>query len=397
MMTSNLHNKYTYRCQSDLTRERVVIDNSTMNELIINGYKCINFSSNDYLGLAQHPKVMAAFIHGINEYGFGSGSSSMVAGFYKVQQELENSFASWLQVDKAILFNSGYMANLGVIASLVGRRHVVLADKLCHASIIDGARLSRAKLYRYKHNSLQSLKLLVKTRQPDLIISESIFSMEGDISPLKEIMCISKKNQVGVMIDDAHGIGVLGEGGRGICEYANLQQDDYSCLIAPLGKAFNGIGAIVAGRKDVIESTLQFARTYWYTTALPPATCSALAIALEIISNQHWRRKKLNELICLFNDHAKARGLKLVSTDQTPIRSIIIGKSRDVIRLQKIMLLRGYSVSAIRPPTVPINSARIRISISCNHTKQQIFELIDCIASNYLYVSRLGTNKEVLR
>ena len=194
------------------------------------------------------------------KYGFGSGSSSLVSGYFDSQREIEARFAAWLQVDNAILFNSGYLANIGVIGALANRNTTIFSDKLCHTSLLDGIQLSRAKHYRYRHCDSTHLRQLASTHKPDLIITESLFSMEGNIAPIKEIVTLAHQQQSGLIIDDAHGIGVLGEKGGGICELAQLNQSAFSCLIAPLGKAFNGMGAIVAGNDEVIATPPHYHR-----------------------------------------------------------------------------------------------------------------------------------------
>lgn len=362
------------------TRTRMIVSNHDSNILTVNGTKCINFSSNDYLGLAKHPKIMAAFIKGANKYGFGSGSSSLLAGYFDVQHELEMRFARWLRVDKTILFNSGYLANIGVISSLADRSCTIFSDKLCHASILDGIQLSRARHYRYKHNSIEDLTRLTKLRQPTLIVTEAVFSMEGDIAPIKDIVAIAHKQKASLIIDDAHGIGVLGNHGGGIFEHAGITQNQVACLITPLGKAFNGPGAIVAGKSDVIEAILQFARSYRYTTAMPPAICSALITSLDVVQNDNWRRIRLKELIQFFTENTIKRGLSLTSSDLTSIKSIIIGDNHSVTKLQAKMLAKGFYISCIRPPTVPEKTARVRISLNCLHTEKQIINLLDYIS-----------------
>lgn len=379
MLSEKLQNKLTRWQAKGQTRARVAINNSVNSTIVVGANKYLNFTHNDYLGLSHHPKIIESFISGAKHYGFGSGASGVVSGYFDVQQMLETRFAEWLQVDRAILFNSGYLANIGVIAALLGRTDIVLADKYCHASLLDGIQQSRAKHYRYKHNSISDLVRLLKARKPDVVITESVFSMEGDIAPMQKIIAAANQHRASVIIDDSHGIGVLGKNGRGIYEEANIKQHQITCLIAPLGKAFNGMGAIVAGEKNTIETVLQFARTYRYTTALPPAVCLGLIAALDVIINETWRRNSLIELIYFFNEQAKKRGLPLRSTDITPIRAIVVGDNTRVMQLQKKTHEHGFYVAAIRPPTVPVGSARLRISLNCLHTKRQISALLDCI------------------
>jgi 8-amino-7-oxononanoate synthase len=357
---------------------------SNANVIMIDGIHYINFSSNDYLGLRKHPKILAAYLSSVQSYGVGSGASALVAGYYAVHKELEMQFADWLNVDKALLFSSGYLANIGTIAALTGRHSTIFSDKLCHASILDGIQLSRAKHYRFQHNSLSDLARLSQFKTPDLIITEGVFSMEGDLSPVKNIVALANRIQASVIVDDAHGIGVLGERGKGICEQAGIDSKQLACLIAPLGKAFNAMGAIVAGQHDVIESVLQFARSYRYSTGLPPAIATALLTTLNVIKTETWRRRSLRELVAYFIEYAIKKGLTISSTDLTPIKSIIIGDSSTAVRLQQTMLSKGFYISCIRPPTVQESSARVRVSLNCWHSEVQIASLLDEISAALL-------------
>jgi len=361
---------------SGLERSRMAISSSNDDKIVIDGLQCVNFCSNDYLSLSKHPKIIEEFVKAAMKYGVGSGSSAMVSGYYDVQEELEQRFAQWLGVDKAILFSSGYLANIGAISALANRSSIIFSDKLCHASILDGIQLSRAKHYRYRHNELGDLTRLANLYRPDFIMSESIFSMEGDIAPIPDLLELAKNSNASLIIDDAHGIGVLGEQGRGVCELFGMHASELACLIMPLGKAFNGMGAIVAGNQTIVESVLQFARTYRYSTALPPAVASALIKTLEVIKSESWRREKLKDNIRFFNSIVVNSGLTMASSDETPIRSLILRDSEKVRFLQKKMHIKGFYVSCIRAPTVPARSARIRISLSSQHTKQQITDLL---------------------
>lgn len=358
--------------KNSLYRERVI---SPANGLI-------NFCSNDYLGVSRHPLVLQAFSDGAKKYGLGSGSSALVCGYHREHAELEEQFAAFLRRDRAILFNSGYHANIGVITALANRHWRIFMDRLNHASIVDAVLLSRAKFRRYAHNDTSDLRrhLSQQQNQPSMIITEGVFSMEGDVAPVVELAAIAEKSRSILMIDDAHGIGVLGRSGGGICEYASLRQIQAPVLIAPLGKAFGSLGAIVAGSGELIESLVQFSRTYRYTTALPPAVACATLQALKIIIEESWRRNRLNELIAFFINQASKRNLPGVSKNPTPIQTLLVGDNRQVIELQKKLSDQGVAVAAIRPPTVPVNTARLRISLSCEHTETQILQLLDLLA-----------------
>ena len=382
MLSQHLKNKLNQWNTLGLIRKRNAISHRepASNIIHINGRSCVNFCSNDYLGLAQHPKLVAAFVQGAQQYGFGSGSSSLVSGYFESQREIEARFADWLQVDNAILFNSGYLANIGVIGALANRNTAIFSDKLCHTSLLDGIQLSRAQHYRYRHCDSTHLRQRATAHKPDLIITESVFSMGGNLAPIEEIVTLAHQQQAGLIIDDAHGIGVLGKKGGGICEHARLNQTAFSCLIAPLGKAFNGMGAIVAGNNETIQAILQFAKSYCYTTAMPPAISVGLQAALDIVIEEQWRRDQLNTLIRFFIHHALEKKLPLTSCALTPIKSILIGDNDKVIALQEILAAQGFYISAIRPPTVPQKTARLRISINCLHTEQQITELLGAIS-----------------
>lgn len=365
--------------QSALTRKRLIISKRLQNKIVINGINCINFSSNDYLGLSQHEEIKEAFIHGARKYGIGSTSSTLVSGYFEEQAKLEECFATFLNRDRAILFSTGYLANLGAITALVGRHNSIISDKFCHASLLDGIYLSSAMHYRYQHNNIENLKDILTAKKTDLIITESIFSMEGDIAPIKAISQIAQSANASILLDDSHGIGILGKTGAGICEELNLNQNAIACLITPLGKAFGCSGAIISGNNKLIEGILQFARSYRYTTALPPAIIFAISKALVIIKSENWRRDRLKKLIIFFNTQAKERNLAQVSYDITPIRCIYISDNRAAQTVQEKMLAQGFLIACIRPPTVPKGTARIRISLNCLHTEEQIILLLDSL------------------
>ncbi|MCD6045095.1 MAG: bioF [Gammaproteobacteria bacterium] len=382
MLKYNLEKRMANWQKNNLMRQRHVMGNRRYgdNRLPIADKDYLNFASYDYLGLIQHPVINNAMINGIKQYGIGSGASAMVAGYFNEHDSIEREFAKWLGFDKAILFNSGYSANLGVMTALLSRDDTVISDKLCHASLLDGIQLSRAKHYRYQHNDVTHLQKIAAKANPDMIVSESVFSMQGDIAPIADLVAVAEKYQAGLVIDDAHGIGLLGCDGRGTSQY----QSKLLCVVMSLGKAFNAMGAMVAGNGEIIESILQFSRSYTYSTALPPALCGALRAALKIIQEETWRLQALNENIAFFNAEARARKLPLVSIDKTPIRAIIIGDNQKTVWLQEQLLKQGVYVAAIRTPTVPKNSARLRISLNGLHTKAEMIFLLDKIVEYYL-------------
>jgi 8-amino-7-oxononanoate synthase len=380
MFNERFDKKIEGRKSNLLYRHRSAIDPLGQNSISLSGKRYIDFSSNDYLGLKNHPRVTESLIKACQQYGFGAGASAFISGYSSLHREVEEAFARWLGVDMAILFSSGYSANISLFSALCCRSDRIFSDKLCHASIIDGIILSRAKHLRYQHNNnTKHLEEMAQRNPPDLIVTESIFSMEGDIAPVSDLVKISKRYHSGLIIDDAHGIGVLGATGKGALEHFSLNQNDYTCLVMPLGKAFNAMGAMVVGKKENIETILQFSRSYCYSTALPPLICFGLQTSLEVIQEEPWRQQKLFENISLFVDYSKHRGLVLSSTDLTPIKAVLVQDCKIVLSLQKFLLSKGFYVCAIRPPTVPNHTARLRLSINSLHTKNQIIQLIDHI------------------
>lgn len=336
----------------------------------------LNFSSNDYLAIRHDPRVKKAFIEGVERYGLGSGSAMLVNGYHRAHQMLEEAFAEFLQRDRCLLFNSGYHANLGVITTFAHRHTTVASDKWCHASLLDAIQLSRAKYKRFAHAQPNTLS---ETLPPNsLIVSESVFSMQGDICPTDELTRLARTAHSTLVLDDAHGVGVLGENGRGIVEYKNLNQRDVPVLISPLGKALGSMGAIVSGTQDMIETLIQNARSFRYTTALAPAIAHATCTALKLVQDKS-RREKLRANIAFFNATTQAYALPLLSTDETPIRSILIGCSMRAQLIQDACLRAGLNVVCMRPPTVPANRACLRISLSCGHSQSDMLKLLNSL------------------
>jgi len=376
MLYNDLQNKLGLYQKQGLARQTIAFSERDKDSIYINDDRYINFTSNDYLGISNHPEITKAFIKGVESFGFGSCSSVLVSGYSSIQQKLEEQFAEFVGRDRAIFFNSGYMANLGVITALASRKSVIFSDKFCHASLLDGILLSKAKHFRYQHQNIEHLKYLASIACPDIIITESIFSMEGSITQIADIVEVAKENKSLLLVDDAHGIGVLGENGGGICEEVNLSQEDIPCLITSCSKALGGFGAMVSGRTELIEMILQFAKSYRCTTSLPPAICQGLLASLTVIRTEQWRRDKLKENIQTFIEESGKLGLELVASDMTPIKSILAYDNKRAVAAQKFLLTKGFLVACIRPPTVPAKSARIRISLSCHHTEKQIIEML---------------------
>ncbi|VVC76795.1 8-amino-7-oxononanoate synthase [Aquicella siphonis] len=380
-----LQHALTANESNHLRRTRHVIEKRDDNLVFITGKTLINFCSNDYLSLSSHPDVKSALKRGALSHGLGSTASPLVSGYTDSHRQLEEEYAAFLRRDRALLFNSGYHANIGVITALAKRRSHIIADKHCHASLHDAALLSRAKYCRFRHNDLQHARALLQRHSGKHIViaTESVFSMQGDLAPLARLAAIASAHDALLVVDDAHGAGILGETGAGACEHFHLSQSDIPCMVTPLGKAMGSTGAIVSGNEQVIETILQFARSYRYSTALPPAFCDAARAALEIVKNETWRRNRLQKLCEFFLLESKQRELPLSSTDPTPVKSFLIGSSQSARMFQLRLMEHDLLTACIRPPTVPANAACIRITLNCTHDESQILHLLDQLKNLY--------------
>ncbi len=348
----------------------------------IDGQSVLNFCSNDYLGLANHPDIISSFKKAVDTFGVGSGSAHLISGHSKAHKALEESLADFTGRERALLFSTGYMANIGVLNALTQHGDVIYADRLNHASLVDGALLSNATTKRYQHNDISSLERQISAHRKnnpiiknEIIVSDGVFSMDGDITPVKKLSTLAKKHQAWLMIDDAHGFGVLGETGGGLLQQQSLEQDDVPILMATLGKAAGTSGAFISGSEELIEYLIQTARSHIFTTAMPPAIAAATLTSLEIIKKDQWRRDKLQTLIAQFKQGAKELGIKLMPSN-TPIQPIIVGSSKKTVEISQQLLSKGLLVSAIRPPTVAKNTARLRITLSANHNNNMVDELL---------------------
>ncbi len=340
----------------------------------INREDLLTFCSNDYLGLANHPDVIKAFKQAADKYGVGSGAAHLINGHSIEHQKLEEELAEFTGRDRALLFSTGYMANLGVVNALMQQRgDRIFADKLNHASLIDAGLLSKAKMQRYAHNDTSALKKLYQknTAENTMILSDSVFSMDGDCAHVKQLANIAKQEQAWLMIDDAHGFGTLGKTGAGVLEQENLTQTDVPILMATLGKGIGTAGAFVAGSNDLIEYLIQTARTYIYTTAMPPAIAAATRASLKLVQQETWRRKKLQSLIQQFKQGANDIGIKLMPSN-TAIQPIRVGSTKTAVTLSNRLREKGILLTAIRPPTVAEGTARLRVTFSANHTEADV-------------------------
>ena len=360
-----------------LYRKRTSHDGPQTPQLKINGQTLLAFCSNDYLGLANHPALISAAQNACVDYGLGSGASHLVAGHTDVHHELEEALAKLTQRPRALLFSSGYMANMGVLSSLLDRQDAVYQDRLNHASLLDGGLLSAAKFQRYRHQDLSDLqRQLDKTQaRRHLVATDAVFSMDGDTALLKPLSQLCYAQQAWLMIDDAHGFGVLGPDGGGSALAQGLTTDDCPIYMATLGKALGSYGAFVAGSDVLIETLIQFSRNYIYTTALPPAIAAASLAAVNLLQHEVWRQQHLNYLIRLFKQQAEHLRLPLMPSDMA-IQPLLIGSSEMALRLSESLKEMGFLVTAIRPPTVPKNTARLRITLSAAHTENHLQQLL---------------------
>lgn len=373
-MENDLRTRLEQRKQAQLYRTRLIHDSPQAPVLTINHQQILNFCSNDYLGLANHPKLQLALQQGAAKYGVGSGASHLVNGHTQAHHQLEQQLAEFVGRERALLFSTGYMANLGAITALLGRNDAIFLDKLNHASLVDAALLSRAKVYRYGHQNLAQLENLLQHSQETykLIVTDGVFSMDGDLAQLPQLVELANKYHAWLMVDDAHGLGVVGKTGRGSLEYYSLNAE-IPILVGTLGKAFGVAGAFVAGSELLIETLIQSARSYIYTTALPPALAVALQKSLEIVQTETWRQQRLQALIRYFR--TQANGLPLTDSF-TPIQPIILEETERAVQISAHLLQKNILVTAIRPPTVPQNTARLRITLSAAHTEVQIDQLV---------------------
>ncbi len=386
MPFSTLQSALNERAATGLLRTRRTVSSPTSPHIIVDGKSYLSFCSNDYLGLANHPKLITAMQEGAQQWGVGSGASHLVSGHTVAHQQLEIELAKFVGKPAALFFSSGYLANLGVVQALVGRGDTVFADKLNHASLNDAMLLSRAAIKRYRHNDVEHLALLLQQSTGPhkgtmtgrkLIITDAVFSMDGDLALLPELVALCEQHDAWLLIDDAHGFGVLGKQGRGSMSHY-LLDNPRIIYMATLGKAAGVSGAFVAAEQVVIDTFLQTARSYIYTTASPPALASALIASLGLIEQDDWRRTQLQKLITQLRAGLQSLPWKLLPSD-TPIQPLIVGENNAVLKLSNALRERGIWIPAIRPPTVPPGTARLRISLSAAHSTQDIAQLITAL------------------
>ncbi len=369
---------------ADLYRGRRAIDGSHGARIRVDGRDCTNFCSNDYLGLAADPRVAAAAARALAASGTGSGASALVSGYNREHQRLEEMLAAQTGRPRALLFSSGWAANLGVLRALLGREDVLIADELNHASLIDGGRLCGARYLRAEHASVPAFAQCLAESEDRaagamrLLVSDSVFSMDGDLAPLAELAELARGHDAALMVDDAHGFGVLGPDGAGAVAAAGLGIEDVPVYVATLGKSLGSGGAFVAGSERLIEFLIQRARTWVFSTAPPPALAAAAASALQILHDEPQHREALFANIERFRAGAAQLGIPLMRST-TPIQPLVVGDAARALALSAELLEKGIWVAAIRPPTVPVGTSRLRITLSAAHRSEDIDRLLDAL------------------
>ena len=367
--------------KTGLYRELKVIGNAQESHIEIEGKTFLSFCSNNYLGLANNPSVVKAVKDAVEEYGWGAGASRLVSGNMTLHETLENVISRFKGKDTALVFPTGYMANLGAISSLVSKGDLVICDKLNHASIIDGCRLSGADFRVYAHCDMEKLENILRKSSRynrKLIVTDSVFSMDGDLAPLPDIVRIAGKYKAMVMVDEAHGTGVFGRNGRGVVEHFNLN-NEIDIIMGTLSKAIGSLGGYVTGDNDLINYLRNKARSFMYTTALPPAVCAASIAAINLIKRDPSIRESLWHNVRFINDNLKLLNFNLISSE-SPIIPILVGDAQKAVDMSKSLYERGILIPAIRPPTVPVNSSRLRMTVMSTHTKEDLEILLEVLS-----------------
>lgn len=371
----------TQREAASRVRVRRVVSHRDGARCIVEGRSLLNFCGNDYLGLSQHFAVVGALQDAASREGAGGVGSHLVCGHHQLHDALERELADWLGAPRALLFGSGYLANLAVLQSLLGDEDVCVEDRLNHASLIDAARMAGCRLRRYPHGDAEGAIRQLRSMPEGmaLLATDGVFSMDGDIAPLRELALVARVQKALLYVDDAHGVGVVGPDGRGSVAAAKLGVNDVPLQLATLGKALGGYGAAVVGEADLIGHLAETARPYLYTTALPPAQAAATLAAVKLARTEHWRRNKLDELVGRFRERAQRAGLALMDS-QTPIQPVLCGDDAGALAIASALEQSGYWVAAIRPPTVPEGRARLRVTLSALHGVADVDGLVDAMA-----------------
>ncbi|WP_245747822.1 8-amino-7-oxononanoate synthase [Formivibrio citricus] len=364
------------RREQGLFRQRSELETLQGAHIRVDGKEYINFSSNDYLGLSSNPELIATARAAAAHWGVGSGASHLVCGHFSAHENFERDFARFVGKPAALSFSTGYMANLGVISALAGRGDAVFADKLNHASLNDACVLSRAEFKRYPHNDMAALERLLSasTASHKLIVSDTIFSMDGDIAPLKELLALAERYDALLYLDDAHGFGVLGNGRGALAEFG--LSSPRLIYLATLGKAAGVSGAAVAAELDIIDWLINAARSYIYTTAAPPLLAETLSKSLELIAEENWRREHLQRLVALFREGLSDHAARLMESS-TPIQPVLVETNAQALRMSAALKEAGFWIAAIRPPTVP--TPRLRVTLTAAHSEDDVKNLAACL------------------
>ncbi|MCG8378632.1 MAG: 8-amino-7-oxononanoate synthase [Proteobacteria bacterium] len=376
----NIDDEINWRKSKGLYRSRRIIESAQGPTVLINDQEYLNFSSNDYLGLANNQELKDCMIEAVKTFGIGAASSQLIVGHFKAHEQLEKNLAKFLNRDAALVFSTGYQANLAIASVLIDSNTVILQDKLNHASLIDAALLSKGKLVRYKHRDVNHLlTLLEKYKDKDLIVmTDGVFSMDGDLAPLEKISDLCKTYNALLLVDDAHGLGAIGETGAGLLECLSLNQEQVPVLIGTFGKAFGSGGAFIAGNNKLIDVFIQKARSYIYTTALLPAVAVTVDRSIELVKEASGLRQNLKSLIKYFTDNIKQANYSS-AVSNTHIQPIIIGEAEEANKISNYLYNNKIIATAIRPPTVPEKTSRLRISLTAKHTTAQIDTLLNTI------------------
>ncbi|MBT6125393.1 MAG: 8-amino-7-oxononanoate synthase [Halieaceae bacterium] len=370
----------TQRQEQGLYRQRLTLDSAQGPVVRMQGRDYLNFCSNDYLGLAAHPRLVESFQRAAGQYGVGSGASHLVCGHSRPHHELEEALAEMTGRPRALLFSSGYAANTGTLTSLLQPGDNVFQDRLNHASLLDGGLHSGARFRRFAHNDVADLDAkLAAVEGSGLVVVDGVFSMDGDSAPLGELAALCRRQDAWLMVDDAHGFGVMGESGAGSVQAAGMGIKEVPVLMATLGKALGTGGAFVAGDDYLIEGLIQQSRNYIYTTALAPALAAATLTSLAILREEAWRRNHLVTLIQRFRDGANQLGLPLMASNSA-IQPLKVGDATQATAMSQTLRERGLLIGAIRPPTVPSGTSRLRITLSAAHSPQQVDRLLEELA-----------------
>ena len=377
--------------EQNLWRELQILEGSRCNKICIDGEQYLNFSSNDYLGYAHHPKVIEEGRKALEKYGAGGRSSRLISGTLDIHAELESELARFKQTESALLFPSGFMANLAVLSTLLGEGDAVIMDRLNHASLIDAAKLSRARVFVYEHCSVESLeRVLMRTRsyKKRLVVTDSLFSMDGDVAPLREISKLCKSQGVWLMIDDAHATGILGEKGIGLAEECGVL-GQVEIVMGTLSKALGSQGGFVCGSKALVQLLVNRARTFIYTTALSPVSCAAALEALNLIKKESQKRKYLLDLSRTLREKLNQLSNQEILS-QSQILPFMVGSTKNALKISAHLRVKKIYAPAIRPPTVPKNECRLRFSVTSEHTHADIQRLVGEIRDGALFAQQIG-------